>query len=280
MKPGKRVPQSPLGPLLFMTWLVAMASVATGASLPVATGVAFVLTLFCFQQLWHNQNGRRPERDRSRWNRAGAARGPRTWSEAVLAGIRDLRCRARRGRNVQLSLITAIPPKPALHRFEGPQARPSCSEDDRWAGLLTVLALAALLFSGTAMAHESTRLVELNEHFSVFIAVDVLGVALLPVMIGILCRSEIHSILTMISLSAALQAILFRLAASVPEGSFLALAALAIVGIPLGFVWFWGSIDGRLEPGPIETTTGKLLRGKWLRMRPGKHPTGAPRRSS
>jgi hypothetical protein len=175
--------------------------------------------------------------------------------------------------------VTPIP-KPALSPLEDAEVQPSCSEDDRWSGLLTLLALAALLFSGMALARESTRLVELNERFSVFIAIDILGVVLLPVVIGILCRSEIHSMLTMIALSAALQAILFRLVALVPEGSFLALAVLAVVGIPLGFIRFWGSIDRRREPGSIETTTGKLLRGKWLRMRPGKHPARAPRRAS
>jgi hypothetical protein len=276
MKPGKRAPQSPLGALLFMTWLVAMASVATGASLSAATLVASVLTML-FLQLWYHQNKRRPERARSRSNRSGAASDPWTWSASVLPKIREVRRRTRRGQHVRLPLITAMRvtpiPKPALDSFKDEPMQPCFSEDDRWSGLLTLLALAAVLFSGIALVRDSARLVELDERFFyVFISMDILGVVLLPLMLGVFFRSEIHSILTMIALSAALQAILFRLVAFVPEGLFLALAALTIVGIPLGLVRFWGSIDRRLERGSIETTTGKLLRGKWQRMRSGKHP--------
>jgi hypothetical protein len=277
MKPGKRAPQSPLGALLFMTWLVAIASVATGASLPVATLVAYVLTLLLLQ-LRSKRNERHAERERSRSNRSGTARGPWTWSESALPKIREVRRRARREQRVRIPLIKPMPvtpiPKPPPLPFEDAEAEPTCSEDDRWSGLLTLLALAAVIFSGTALVRESARLVALDERFSsVFLAVDLLAVCLLPVLIGMLCRSEIHSILTMIALSAALQAILFRMVALVPEGFFLALAALASAGTPLGLVRFWRTIDRRPErgQGSIETTTGKLLRGKWQRMRPGKH---------
>jgi hypothetical protein len=264
-----------------MIWFVAAGCVLTGVALPVATLVSYLLTLL-FLQLWFRQNEHRPERDRSRSNRSGAARGPRTWSESALPKIREVRRRVQREQHVRLPLITSIPvtPIPKLPPpLEAAEAEPSCSENDRWSGLLTLLALAAVLFSGTALVRESARLVELNERFSVFIAVDLLAVSLLPVLIGILCRSEIHSILTMIALSAALQAILFRMVALVPEGFFLALAALASAGIPLGLVRFWGNIDRRLERRSIETTTGKLLRGKWQRMRPGKHACGSRRAS-
>jgi hypothetical protein len=158
-------------------------------------------------------------------------------------------------------------PKPARHRIDNKAAQHSHSEDEPWSGLLTLLALSAVLLTGAALLREATYLVKLNERFSLFVLVDVFEVALLPIMIGIFCRSEIHSILTMIALSAALQAILFRLAGPMPEGFFLALAALGLAGIPLGLAGFWGSIDRRMDERRIETTTGKLLRGKWHRMR-------------
>jgi hypothetical protein len=267
-----------------MTWLVAAAGVVTGVALPLATLVTFLLTLR-FLHLWFGQPHHPPERDRSPSKQSGAAQDPKTSSESALPKIREVRRRTRRERHLRLPLITAtqakLIPEPALHRFEDAEVQPPRSADDQWSGLLTVLALTALLLTGTALVRECTRLVEINERFSVFVAVNILGVSLLPVMIGILCRSEIHSILTMISLSAVFQVILFRQVASVPEALFLTLAVLATAGIPLGFVRFWGTIDRRPERGSIETTTGKLLRHKWQRVcTTKKHPACGSRRSS
>jgi hypothetical protein len=275
MKPSKREPQSPLGALLFMTWFVAAASVVNGVALPVAILVTFLLTVLFFE-ISYVQGQRRRERNRRRLNRSEAASDPWTWSESVLPRIREIRRQTRREQRLRLRLITATHAKPVakpgLHSFEDEPVPPTRSEDERWSGLLTLLSLAAALLTGTALVRESAHLVGLNDRFYLFVFLDFLGVSLLPLLIGILCRSEIHSILTMVSLSAAFQAVLLRLAASLPEEFFLALAALAIAGIPLGLIGLWGIIDRRLAGGCIETTTGKLLRGKWQRLRPGKQP--------
>jgi hypothetical protein len=284
MKPGKRAPRSSLGLLLFMIWFVAAGCVITGVALPVATLVAYLLTLLLLQ-LWYNQNERR-DRDRSRSKRAGTARDPWTWSGSVLPKIRAVRRRTRRAPHARprLSLGTAMRvtpiPKPPLDSFKDEPRQPCSSEDDRWSGLLTLLALVSVLFTGAALVVESMRLAESIGHLYLFTIVVPCGVVLLPLMIGLYCRSAIHSILTMISLSAALQAILFRPADSLPEGFFLTLAALALAGVPLGLVRFWGSLDRRLERGCLQTTTGRLLRGKWQRMRRGKHLICESRRPS
>jgi hypothetical protein len=168
MKPGKRAPESPLGPLLFVTWFVAAAGVVTGVALPLATLVAFLLTLL-FLHLWFDPSHRRPKRAQSPSKHPGAAQDPKTWSESALPKIREVRRRTRRERHVRLPLIIATQakriPKPALHRFEDAEVQRSRSDDDQWSGLLTVLALAAALLTGTALVRECTRLVEINEHF-------------------------------------------------------------------------------------------------------------------
>jgi hypothetical protein len=283
MKPGKRAPESPLGPLLFRTWFVAAAGVVTGVALPLAMLIALLLTLL-FLHLWLDPSRRRPERDQSPLKPSGAVQAPKTWTRSALRTIREIRRRTRRQRHAQLPIIVTMPvmpvAKPALLRFEEEPVPPTCPGDERWSGLLTLLSLVAALLTGTALVRESAHLIEINEHFYLFRFLDLLGVSLLPLLIGILCRSEIHSILTMVSLSAAFQAVLLRLAAAVPEGLFLALAALAIAGIPLGLVCFWGIIDRRLAGGCIETTTGKLLRSKWQRACTGKCPADGSRESS
>ena len=79
----------------------------------------------------------------------------------------------------------------------------------------------------------------------------------------------------MISLSAATQAIVFRLTTSVPDWLFLGLAGITLSGMPLGLVLLFGWIDRRSGAGGIETTAGKLLQGKRLRRelrkRAGQH---------
>ncbi len=143
------------------------------------------------------------------------------------------------------------------------------------AGALTLLALFALLLTGTALVRETLQVNEKIDYINVLTIMDLFSVVLLPLFLGLFFRCEIHSILTMISLSAAVQAILFRLAPSVPPWLLLTLAEITLPGVPLGLVLFFGRMDRRLEAGSIETTTGKLLSGKrrriGLRERAGRH---------
>jgi hypothetical protein len=267
-----RKPRSALGPLLFVTWLVSIASMITGAEVRLATLVALVLTLlFCNLSYVPNQRGW------SRWNPSASAKAPWSRIGPALVRIREIRRRTRPEypvRFVNKPARRAAPTgKLAPLSLEEEQVQPALPREDRWSGLLTLLALAALILMFTAMLVEASDFLVKSDDLYLFMIIDLFGIALLPLLIGIFCRCEIHSILTMIALSTASQAIIFRLTGSVPDWRFSGMA-IALIGIPLGLGLLFGRIDRRSEAGCLETTQGKLLRGKRLRrewrMRPGQ----------
>ena len=261
----------PLGHLLFMTWLVGGASILTGVDPSVALCVTLVLTVLLFKLAY------RPD---SRGIPSGTAGASWRWTGSYLLKSRNMRRRTRPGPSPRLAVKLAMPIDP-IRAFKKPRSeqsekkkteeQPFPLREAQRAGVLTLLALLASLLTGTALIRETLRLIVSMNYLNMFAIMDLCSVALLPLFIGLLFRCEIHSILTLISLSAAVQAILFRLAPSLPPWLFLALAEISLPGMPLGLMLFFGWMDRRFDAGEIETTTGKLLRGKrrrmWLRER-------------
>jgi hypothetical protein len=256
-------PQSSFGPALFATWLVAFAAIVSGAALPLAILVALILTLLFFNLSRH------PSRRVRHWNPSAPAKSPRTRIGSALLKIREMRRRTRSEHPVRFAIHSETRAGPirtlTLPPLKEMPQQPALPTEDRCSGVLTLLALAAALLTCAALVFETSRLIEFNAKFYVFAIIDIVSVTLLPLAIGIFARYEIHSILTMISLSAATQATIFRLTIFLPDWLFLGLAAITLSGIPLGLVILFGRIDRVSVAGGIETTAGKLLRGQRLR---------------
>jgi len=254
-----------LAGFLFMTWLVAATSMITGVAPPVALSVALVLTLLLLRLAHHPGRQGIP---------SGAEAPPWTWTGAYLLKRRNMNRQTQPERSVRFAAKLVMP----IHLIrQAKQHHCEVAEEGeeqldrlcevRRAGVLTLLALFASLLTGTALARETFLVNEKIEYIYLLTIMDLVSVTLLPLFIGVFFRCEIDSTLTMISLSAAVQAILFRLAPSMPPWLFLTLAEITLPGIPLGLVLFFGRMDRRLEAEGIETTTGKLLSGKRRRMR-------------
>ena len=153
----------------------------------------------------------------------------------------------------------AIPGKAAREQGDHPALDPR-------PGVLFALALLASLLTVLALITETARLVQNEGRLDVARLVDLCGVVVIPFVVGIAFRCELHSILTMVGLSAAVQTLLFQAAPSAPDGLFLGMAAPTVLGVPPLLAWLFRRVDRRSDGEPIETTTGKLLESKQDRM--------------
>jgi hypothetical protein len=295
MGPGRKRP-FPLAYLLFVTWLVTSAGVITGIPPLLALLLALLLTLLLLAD--HSYRTRRIPRSRSGtyelegpvgddWSPPLSADGRETWMEGYLAKVRAMRRRTRGETGTQLVVngrssakisrdAKRSPPEPG----RGPEA---VSVADRASGMLLLLALQASLLTVLALISQTSRFAGQDGRFYVLGLLELCGVVVFPFVVGLVFRGELHSILTMIALSAAVQTLLFQTVGSVPDGLFLGLAAIALPAIPLGLAWLFARADRRPESGEGETTTGKLLESKLDRMslrRRGRIAAHAEDRSS
>jgi hypothetical protein len=307
-------PSLPLGHLLFVTWAVAGGGMATGLAPALAIPVALALTLLLLHFADRPGRILRPRTHGFARPGADdpGARGPLplpiasvglSWSGGYLPKLRELR---RRGRAKAGSRTAGRSPwgvnrdpasdwtrlpwgkgrgRKGKGRGRGPALVPILEEDepgrgddpalDPRPGVLLALALLASSLTVLALISEAARRVQDDGRLDVARLVVLCGVVVLPFVIGIASRCELHSILTMVGLSAAVQTILFQATPFVPDALFLGMAAITLVGIPPALAWLFSRIDRRSGGESIETTAGRLLESKQdrmsirLRARPG-----------
>jgi hypothetical protein len=278
MGPGRKRP-FPLAHLLFVTGLVASAGLITGIPPLLAVLLALSLTLLLLIDSSHRRR-RTPRSSPGTYELEGPGpddRGPlppaegcEAWIGGYLPKLRAMRRRMRKeaGSQFVMKMRSSVnfahdekwsPREPG----RGPGA---VSGDDRASGLLLLLALQASLLTVLALISQASRFVEQDGRLHVFGLLELCGVVVLPFVVGLVFRCELHSILTMIALSAAIQTLLFQAVGAMPDGLFLGMAAITLPGIPLGLAWLFSRIDRRPEGGWFETTTGKLLESKQDRM--------------
>jgi hypothetical protein len=304
-------PTLPLPHLLFLTWLFMGGGMMTGLAPALAIPVGVLLTVLLLH-FAHRQERKPGSRTRG-FARAAAddrgALGPLApgedewaWSLGSLSKLGALRRReraragarpARRlradglaGHAIDLTSLleeeargregpipAAIPEKAARERKPHPALDPR-------PGVLLALALLASSLTVSALISETSRLVQFDGRLDVARLIVLCGVVVLPVVIGIASRCDLHSVLTMVGLSAAVQTFLLQASPSVPDGLFLGLAAPTLLGIPPLLAWLFRRVDRRSGGESIETTTGRLLESKQARMsrransrlQPGRNP--------
>jgi hypothetical protein len=266
--PGNKPPWSPARPLLVIWLVLGAGMIATPAAFP-GVLVALLLTLLLLNLSYRRRLssrskargiGRPARDDRSDFE---ATEDRWAWFEGYLSKLRVMRRRMRMaGGPITLANIPGPGKRPQpsdrvpSDRGQEPAGH---ARDDRGSGVLLLLAFQASVLIVLALISAIARLAGHDDRILLFQLLELFGVIVLPVVVGIGFRCALHSILVMIAVSAAIQTLLFQTTASVPDPLFLGLAAGGLLAVPLGLAQLFSTID-RLPRGEvIETTTGKLL---------------------